>query len=156
MTAGSALDGMAARAILAWQRPSWWNLLVVLPWAVALIFLIQESKTDRQIAGRQQMTSGIVTAHEPSNHDRYGYRFEVHGKPYGGWQIPGNSELALGQQVTIFYDPHNPNRNSLTDFHDLSTSSLGPVPMLLFGISAVAAFVIYRRRSNPAATRPGP
>jgi hypothetical protein len=69
----------------------------------------------------------------------------VDGKAYAGWQSPKDNELAIGKQVIVFYDPQNPSRNSLTDFHDLSTSSLGPVPMLLFGIGAVAVFILYRR-----------
>jgi hypothetical protein len=145
MPSGNAIDGMVARTSRARNRPSWWNLLVALPWVLGLAFLIQESRTASQIAGRQQTTSGIVTAHEPANHNRYGYKFEVDGKAYAGWQSPKDNELAIGKQVIVFYDPQNPSRNSLTDFHDLSTSSLGPVPMLLFGIGAVAVFILYRR-----------
>jgi hypothetical protein len=119
---------------------------VVLPWIVGLAFLIRELRTEGQIARRQQTTSGIVTAHEPANHNSYGYRFDVDGKAYAGWQSPGNDELAIGKQVIVFCDPQDPSRNALTDFHDLSTSSLGPVPMLLFGIGAVAVFILYKRR----------
>lgn len=139
-------DEMVEKTSRTWNHPSWWNLLVVLPWVLGLILLIRESRTETQIAGRQQTTSGIVTAHEPANHNRYGYRFEVNGKTYNGWQSPGNDELAIGKQVTVFYDPQNPTRSALTDFHDLSISSLGPIPMLLFGIGGVAVFILYRRR----------
>ncbi len=148
MPVGNAIDGMVARSGRAWNRPSWWNLLVALPWALGLAFLIQESRTESQIAGRQQATSGIVTAHEPSNHNRYGYKFDVAGRAYTGWQSPKDDELAIGKQVIVFYDPQNPSKNSLTDFHNSSTSSLGPVPMLLFGIGAVALFILYRRRHS--------
>jgi hypothetical protein len=146
MPIGNTIDEMAAKTTRAWSHPSWWNLLVVLPWVVGVAFLIQEWTTESQIAGRQQTTSGIVTAHEPANHNRYGYKFEVNGKTYTGWQTPGNDELAIGKQVTVFYDPRNPIRSALTDFHDLSISSLGPVPTLLFGIGGVAIFILYRRR----------
>jgi len=146
MPIGNAIDEMVEKTSRTWSHPSWWNLLVVLPWVLGLALLIQESRTESQIAGRQQTTSGIVTAHEPANHNRYGYRFEVNGKTYNGWQSPGNDELAIGKQVTVFYDPQNPTRSALTDFHNLSISSLGPVPMLLFGIGGVAVFILYRRR----------
>src|SRR5262249_52305891 len=146
MPIGNAIDAMAARTSRAWNRPSWWNLLVALPWALGLAFLIQESIMESQIAGRQQTTHGIVTTHEPGNHNRYGYKFEVDGKAYTGWQSPKDEELAIGEQVIVFYDPQDPSRNSLTDFRDLSTSSLGPVSMLLFGIVAVAGYILYRRR----------
>jgi len=146
MPMGKAIDEIVARTSRAWYRPSWWNLLVALPWALGVAFLIQESTRESQIAERQQTTSGIVTAHEPSNHNRYGYRFEVAGRAYTGWQIPKDEELAIGKQVIVFYDPQNPSRNALTDFHESSASSLGPVPMMLFGIGAVAVFILYRRR----------
>jgi hypothetical protein len=149
MPVENAIDGMVARTGRAWYRPSWWNLLVALPWALGLAFLIQASITENQIAGRQQTTSGIVTAHEPSNHNRYGYRFEVNGRAFTGWQSPKDEEFAIGRQVIVFYDPLNPSRNALTDFHELSASSLGPIPMLLFGIGAVAVFILYRRRRTP-------
>lgn len=121
--------------------------------ALGLILLVQEWRVHGQIAGRQQTTSGIVTAHEPANHNRYGYKFEVDSKAYVGWQVPVHSDLAIGQQVIVFYDPQNPGRDSLTDFHDLSASSLGPVPALLFGIGAVALLIFYRRRATPKPQR---
>lgn len=148
MPTGNAIDEMETKISRTWNHPSWWNLLVALPWVFGLAFLIQESRTERQIAGRQQTTSGIVTTHDPSNHNRYGYKFEVNGKTYTGWQSPGNDELAIGKQVIVFYDPQNPSRSALTDFHDLSISSLGPVPMLLFGVGGVAVFILYRRRRS--------
>src|SRR5215471_8314795 len=146
MPIGNAIDEMLARSRRTWNHPSWWNLLVVLPWVLGLAFLIQESRIESQIAGRQQTTSGLVTADEPANHNRYGYKFDVNGRIYTGWQSPGNDQLAIGKQVIVFYDPQNPSRSALTDFHDLSISSLGPVPTLLFGIGAVAVFILYRRR----------
>ena len=149
MPIGNAFDEMVEKATRTWSHPSWWHLLAVLPWALGLAFLIQESRRESQIAGRQQTTLGIVTAHEPANHNRYGYRFQVNDKTYNGWQSPGNDELAIGKQVIVFYDPQNPTRSALTDFHDLSIYSLGPVPMLLFGIGGVALFILYRRRRNP-------
>lgn len=146
MTIGNAIDEMLARSSRTWNRPSWWSLLAVLPWVLGLALLIQESRTESQIAGRQQVASGIVTAHEPANHNRCGYKFSVNGKTYTGWQSPGSDELAIGKQVIVFYDPQNPSRSALTDFHKLSISSLGPVPVLSFGIGSVAVFILYCRR----------
>jgi hypothetical protein len=127
----------------------------MLPWAIGLAFLIHEWKTDSQVAGRQQTASGIVIAYEPANHNLYGYKFEVDGKPYTGWEGPKGRELAIGKQVIVFYDPQDPSKNALTDFHDMGTSALGPVPMILFGIGTVAAFIFYkRRRSTPTSELP--
>ena len=154
MSLKNAIDGMAARISRTWNYPSWWKLLVALPWVLGLAFLIQESRTDSQIAGRQQTAPGIVTAHEIANHNQYGYKFDVDGKAYTGWQSPKDDELAMGKHVTVFYDPQNPSRNSLTDFHDLSASSLGPVPMLLFGIGVATVLILYRRRRSTATRKP--
>ena len=148
MTVGNAIDEWVERTRRTWSRPSWWNLLVVSPWVLGLVFMIHASRIDRQIAERQQTASGIVTAHEPANHNRYGYKFQVDGKLYTGWESPTKAELVIGQQVTVFYDPQDPSKNALTDFHDVSISELGPVPMLLFGIGAVAVYIFYRRRSS--------
>jgi hypothetical protein len=150
MAVEDAIDAVATRARRAWSYPSWWNLLVVLPWVLGIAFLIQQSRTDRQVAGRQQTTSGTITAYDPGNHNQYGYKFEVAGRGYTGWESPKHDELAVGKEVVVYYDPQNPSRNSLTDFHDLSTTSLGPVPLLLFGIGAVGVFIAYMRRGRMA------
>jgi hypothetical protein len=50
-----------------------------------------------------------------------------------------------GKEQLVIAMPHG-----ITELHhtlaNLSTSSLGPVPFLLFGIGAVALFILYRRR----------
>ena len=106
-----------------------------------------EWRVDSQIARRQRMTSGVVTAHDPANHNQYGYKFEVEGKSYAGWEGPKGSDLAIGRTVVVYYDPENPNKNALTDFHELGMESVGPVPLVLFGIGVVAVFIFYMRRS---------
>ena len=134
------------------ESSSWWNLLIVLPWAIGVVLAIHELGNDRTIAQREKTTNGRIAAHEPANHNRYGYSFSVNGKSYSGWESPGKEEPHIGQQVTVFYDPVDPARNALTDFADLEMDSLGPVPVLLFGIGAVALFIRYRRRRARPAT----
>jgi hypothetical protein len=147
MTVGTPIDGNVARTSHVWNRPSWWNLLVVLPWAIGFVLMVNEWRTDSQIAARQRTTSGVITAHDPANHDQYGYKFELEGKSYTGWEGPKGRELAITKTVMVYYDPKNPNKNALTDFHELATASVGPVPLTLFGIGAVAVFIFYRRRN---------
>jgi hypothetical protein len=108
--------------------------------------MINEWRTDGQIASRQQTTSGVVTAHDPANHNQYGYKFDVESRSYTGWEGPKGRELAIGDTVMVYYDRENPNKNALTDFHELGTASLGPVPLLLFGIGTVGLFIFYTRR----------
>jgi hypothetical protein len=154
MTIGNAIDGVLARTTRTWNYPSWWNLLVVLPWALGLAFCIHEGTMNSQIAGCEQTATGIVTAYEPANHNQYGYKFEVDGKSYTGLESPKGSELAIGKRVIVFYDPQNPSRNALTDFHDMSISALGPVPMLLFGIGMVTVLIFYKRRRGTTTPEP--
>jgi len=155
MTIGKIVDQMEQRATRAWGHPSWWNLLVVLPWTIGLIFLVHEWKADRAIAERQQTTHGTITAHVPANHNRYGYIFSVDGKSYTGWESPKGNELEVGKLVRVYYDPIDPNKNALTDFAEMSSQNLGPVPLLMFGIGAVALFIFRRRRRKLSLNRAG-
>jgi hypothetical protein len=67
-----------------WSHPSWWNLLITLPWALGAGIAIHEWAVDRTVARREQTTLGTITAHEPENHNKYGYSFAVNGKPTVG------------------------------------------------------------------------
>jgi hypothetical protein len=144
----------------AWANPTWWNLIVVVPWAIGATLFIYEWKADRDIASREQTTQGVINAHEPANHNRYGYAFAVGGKNFSGWEMPAKGELEIGKRVLVYYDPLNPNKNSLTEFRDMGINSLGPVPIMLFGIATVAWYIRVRRLKNKSnshqATTPMP
>lgn len=146
MTFAQRVDQAAHR----WQNPSWWNLLVMFPWILGIILLVYEWNVDRNIAGHEQTTQGVITAHEPANHNRFGYVFTVNGKSFNGWESSGKDGLEIGHPVLVYYDPLNPNKNALTEFGDRGLSSLGPVPMMLFGIGAVAWYIRTKRRKNRA------
>ncbi len=148
MTIGQIIDGLEQRTTHWWANPSWWNLFVVLPWALGAILFIYEWKVDREIATREQTTQGVITTHEPANHDRYGYVFSVNDKTFNGWESPKKQELEIGKRVVVYYDPRNPKKNALTDFRELGMDSTAPVPMLLFGIGAVAWFIGAQRRKS--------
>jgi len=72
----------------------------------------------------------------------------VNGKTFNGWESPKKEELEIGKQVVVHYDPTNPSKNALSDFQELAMDSIGPVPMLLFGIGAVAWFIKTQRRKS--------
>jgi len=84
---------MQRRATRTWANPSWWNILVVLPWTIGAVFLIYQWNVDRGIATREQKTMALITAHEPPNHNRFGYVFFVNGKSFTGWESPGKNAL---------------------------------------------------------------
>jgi len=140
-------DHMQERFDRTWNHPSWWNLLIVLPWAIGLVVTIYGLVNNRTVAQREKSTYGRITAHEAANHNRYGYSFLVNHKSYSGWESPTKAEPYIGQQVTVFYDPLDPTKNALTDFVD-QADNLGPIPMMLLGIGAVTLFIWYRRRDS--------
>src|SRR5579863_3626070 len=113
-----------------WQNPSWVLLLVVLPWAIGIVYSLYQWRLDSAVAARQQTTKGTITAHEPANHNRYGYAFSTGGSTYRGWEYPQKREYSVGEQVTVYYDPTKPSRSSLTEFNELSLRAFGPVPLL--------------------------
>jgi hypothetical protein len=145
VTPRQVVNGAEQHTKRTWANPSWWHLLVVLPWAIGTILFIHQCKVDLGIAARERTTQGVINAHEPANHNRYGYVFSVNGKSFSGWESPGKEGLEIGRQVLVYYDPIDPSKNALTEFQDLGMSALGPVPLMLFGIGTVAWYIRSRR-----------
>jgi hypothetical protein len=143
-----------SRKFGSWSEPTWWNFLVTLPWCIGFVLLVYSGISDRIIATRQRTALGLITAHEPANHNRYGYVFGVEGKSYTGWESPRKDELKIGKQVVVYYDPHDPAKNALTEFGELGIEKFGPIPTLMFGIGAVALYIFWTRRKKLATTRP--
>lgn len=148
MTIGTIIENRIERARQTWHRPSWWNLLITWPWVVGCVWCVYGWNTDRAIAARQQTADGLITAHEPSNHNQFVYTFSANGTSFTGRESPKDQDLEVGKSVLVYYDPLNPAKNALTDFSDLSMESLGPLPLLVLGVGAVACFIIWRRRSS--------
>jgi hypothetical protein len=130
----------------AWRNPSWWNLSIVMPWVLGAIFGLYRWGVNSSVAARERTVSGVITAHDPRNHDRYGYTFIVDGKSYRGWEIPEHAEPIMGQQVIVYYDPVDPTLSALTDFHELKWSFIGLVPLALIGAGTVARLIFVKRR----------
>lgn len=137
-----------------WRPPTWEMLIIAAPFMIGTAFCINQWYADQVVARREQTTSGTIVAHEPANHDRYGYTFNVNGKPYTGWQSPYDSvTFTIGQVVTVYYDPLDPNVSALVDYDELSWIAFGPVPFMA-GILLVAAFIFLRRRPAPKSETP--
>jgi uncharacterized protein DUF3592 len=124
-------------------------LLIISPWVIGAAFSLHEWRTDRAIALRQLTTFGTILTHEPANHDRYGYAFSVNGKSYRGWHTPyGSDQAVIGQGVTVYYDPLNPNSSALVDYGVLARRRLGPVPLELAGCGLFALLILATRRTT--------
>jgi hypothetical protein len=152
MTISNVINELISRTAEAWNPPSWWNLLITLPWVIGLVFLLSSSVSDRAIAGREQTTSGVIRAHEPANHNRFGYDFSVNGKLYTGWQIPLR-EFQIGQRVLVYYDPLDPTKSSLDGFEGATDRVLGPALFCAVGITAVVVLIFVRRRAHAQRSR---
>lgn len=119
--------------------------MIVLPWVLLATLSIYEWDVDRRIAAREMTAVGIITRHQPAQHNRYGYTFSVNGQTYSGWETPLRAEPVIGQEVHVYYDPVNPKKNALTDFAELSAGSLGSIPLVLFGVVTVAVVIFLKR-----------
>jgi hypothetical protein len=131
----------------SWSNPSWWNLLVALPWVVLVLFDLYGFRTDQITAAREQTTSGQIISHDAPNHNRFGYQFGVNGKVYTGWASPSADEYQIGQKVLVYYDSLDPHKSALDDFAETGDRIVGPVSFCLFGISGVSLYIFLRRRA---------
>jgi hypothetical protein len=146
---GKATEQIGETSSVNSLRPSWWKLVIVLPWVIGLIFSCAYWKADLSIAKRERATSGVIVAHDKPNHSRYGYTYVVNQKTYHGWEIPHTVDFEIGQNVVVYYDPNNPSDSSLTEFAEASERQIAIVPILLIGISGVAlAILLLRRRQT--------
>jgi hypothetical protein len=129
-----------------WTHPTWWNMLVTLPWLALLIFLVYQAESNRQIASRERTTQAEITAHEASNHNQFRYVFSIDGRNYSGLDRARGAEPQIGDRVIVHYDSKDPAANALTDFKTVSLENLGPVPALLVFTGAVAWYIAHRHR----------
>ena len=121
--------------------------MLTFPLILGIFFSVYGWKADLAIAARQKTATATIDAHNPPNHDRYEYVFEIGGQSYTGWQSPtGDQHFFIGQRLTVYYDPLDPTENSLTDFQDAGLQSLGPVPMMLLLICAAGFTIVMLRR----------
>jgi hypothetical protein len=122
-------------------RANLWALVVVLPWLVAMWFGLHDWYDEIQLAKIAAATSGIITRVEHDNHQRYDYRYSVHGRTYEGGEIIGGASLAVGQRVRVWYILDSPGTSQLTPFGAAGTR---PVPLIL--CTCVALYCYFRLR----------
>jgi hypothetical protein len=126
MAISDVINELTSRTARVWSPPSWWNLLIALPWVIGLVFLLFSSASDQAIAGRERTTYGIIRTHEPENHNRFGYEFSVSGKLFTGWQIP-MTDFKIGQKVLCTTTLSIPPKVRSTASSDPRTEFLGPL-----------------------------
>ena len=77
-----------------------------------------------------------------------------------GEKLEGSSgaddRLNVGDQVTVFYDPIDPNKSDLRDYKDLALRNFALVPFALIGIAGISWYIWYARsRNKPIPDTPG-
>lgn len=121
-----------------------------------MLLILYKSEVYRDVAKRQETTWGTITAHEPSNHNRYGCTFIVGGRRYDGWQIPQDSEeWTVEQRVVVYYDTADPTINALRDFTSENDGIRAPLPLLVVGIVTVVLLIMFLRRTAGTRQSPG-
>ena len=131
-----------------WGNPPWWYAFVTLPWAIGVALCAVEARQDSIHAARQQTTLGVITAHDPSNHNSYQYTYAIGGRTFRAWQIPQDVEWRMGEQVVVYYDAREPGESSLIEFAERSEDDAGPIPLALLGIGGVIAYIAWQRYHN--------
>jgi hypothetical protein len=129
-----------------WQ--SWWAMLITLPWVFLIVFLLAGSRHNATIAARQQMTIGTITGHEASNHNQYRYTFTFSGRQYSGLSQSPTDTAEIGEPMTVFFDPRNPDTNSLEDFSAASKRNGNMLPLLFLGVAGVAGLIAFSKARN--------
>lgn len=132
---------------------SWNALFIAAPFAVGLVFVSSNLVRYHAIAGRQQSTTGVVTAYEPSNHNQCSYTFEIRTRQYTGkWSSPTQT-ASVGQEVRVYFDSSDPATNSLEDFESASQRQRGILSFLIFGICAVVGLIVYAKSRPTTASK---
>ena len=116
------------------------NLLITLPWGICILAAVFGWSADHTIAKRERTTNGVITAHQASRSDRYQYTFSVNGEKLGGSSGADDRHNA-GEEVTVFYDPIDPNKSDLRDYKDLALRNFALVPFALTGIAGIAWYI---------------
>jgi hypothetical protein len=117
------------------------KVVLIVGWLLCATFMLVASHYDKDIASRQGTTTGPIVDREPSNHNKYCYKFRARGREYSGWETPLKAEPRIGQSVTVYYDTGNPDESALTDYKDLSEAWAGRAWFISFCAGLMLLFV---------------
>jgi hypothetical protein len=144
------VDDLWNRLVKQWTPPSWWNLVITLPWVIGFAWFLYSGSVDRRIAAGEKTTSGTIRVHDIPNHDRYGYDYSVNGATLTAWQIP-ERDYQIGESVRVYYDPLDPANSSLSNFAANADDSIGPSVFCSVGTLIVALVIVFLKKRTGAA-----
>ena len=139
--------GMKRPSFDSWANPTWGNLLITLPWEICILAAVFGWSADHTIAKRERTTNGVIAAHQASRSGRYQYTFSVNGQRLEG-SSGADDRHNVGEEVTVFYDPIDPDKSDLRDYQDLALRNFALVPFALTAIAGIAWYIWYARSRN--------
>ena len=140
---------LAPRKRMDWK--SWRSLVIVSPFVIGVLVTLPQTIREKRTATRQETTQGTVTSYEKSNHNLCGYTFHVQGKRYTGTSSSPTTDIKIGDQVLVYFDPPDPSVNALEDFAAMSRRDSGFVGILLGSIAIGGAFIAIARFTSTRA-----
>jgi hypothetical protein len=131
------------RSTVVLERPYLIYLVFPTLLAIAAFFFISSAHGYKEVSLHEKTTMGAIITHQPENHNRYSYRFQVDGQTYDGSETPLKEEPRIGQFVTVHYNALNPAENSLTAFSERSDKAQATgIAMLCMTVACTAAVLI--------------
>jgi hypothetical protein len=124
-----------------------WVLLTLIGWRAG--HFIFDSSEVSSLVTRGNPVYGMVTTKDRENHGTIGYIYTINGHQYSGTGHDGSGnpdfdEIAVGQQVTVIYDPENPEKSFLGYPQDqLAANNTGVLfATFVFSVMSLASVAI--------------
>lgn len=127
-----------------WTNPPKRYLIPVIVWLLGATGAIYAMVANDLIALRERTITGAIVEYQAENRHTAIYRFSVDNKVYTGQEL-GSVHSKIGEQVVIYYDPIDPEKNRLTTFEEEALGLAGPVICMLVLGGAGIFFIFYRR-----------
>lgn len=125
-------------------------MTITIPFMFGIMLTLPKARQEARAASRQQIIQGTVASYEKSDHNRCSYTFTVLGKSYSGRYSSPKVDIAVGEQVLVYYDGENPAFNALEDFSRQTGQDQGFAVVCLCGIGIFAGVVLYAKAQHGA------
>lgn len=121
-------------------------LILLIPWLYAVIGIVWAFVANQQIALREKTTTGAIVGHDASDRHTSVYVFSMDKNVHTGQEV-GSEHTKIGEQVVVYYDPDDPEKNRLKDFEEEAVGFLGGLSVVLI-LSGAGIFFLLKQRRN--------
>lgn len=145
---GSAnrLEAAALEEAKPWSNLLKRYLFLMILWLYAVIGMVLPLMANHQIALREKTTTGAIVGHDAANRHTSVYVFSIDKNVYTGQEV-GSEHTKIGEQVVVYYDPDDPEKNRLKDFEEEALGFLGILSVVLI-LSGAGIFFLLKQRRN--------